>query len=64
MTKRSDAQIKAEKAYDAKRKKVPVGCRLRPEDLERLDAVRGDESRAAVVERLLLEWIAERERQG
>lgn len=57
MTRR-DSQKRAEKAYETKRAKKPVGCRLSIEDIERFDRVRGEESRSAVIERLLLDWIA------
>ena len=57
MSKRRDSQIKAEKAYEAKRAKTPVGTRLDDEQLARFDAVRGDLSRSAAVAQALEEWI-------
>ena len=57
MSKRNPNQIKAERAYEVKRKRVPIGCRLDPEDIERMDRARGDKSRSAIVESLVLDWI-------
>ena len=61
MSKVSEAQKRAVRKYDStKRKKVPVGCRLDPDQVEKLDQLRGDMSRSALVETLLLEWIGSR----
>jgi hypothetical protein len=47
MSKRSEAQIRAEKAYETRRAKTPVGIRLDAADLQLLDKVRGKKSRSA-----------------
>ena len=58
MAKRSKALIEAQARYEAKRGKVAVKIRLTPQDLARLDAVRGDQSRAAFVELATLARMA------
>lgn len=57
MKKRSEAQIAAEKRYEANRSKVAVKIRLDSDALARLDAARGDDSRAAYVEKATLEKL-------
>ncbi len=57
MTERRKSQIKAEKEYDAKRPKKPIGCRLDAETMAALDAKRGARSRSALVEELILKWL-------
>lgn len=56
MSKRS---VKAEATYEAsgKRPGKPVSTRISDAQMERLDLVRGDESRAAFVQRTLLAAI-------
>ena len=62
MKKRSEAQIAAEKRYEANRSKVAVKIRLDSDALARLDAARGDDSRAAYVEKATLQKLDETEK--
>jgi len=55
--KRTPARIEAEKRYAPDRPKKPVSFRLSEEDMAKLDAKRGDKSRGAVAEELVLKWI-------
>ena len=47
MSKVSKAQRAAVKRYDAKRPKKPVSIRLSDDEMAKLDAARGEDSRAA-----------------
>lgn len=57
MAKRSKALIEAQERYEARREKKAVKIRLSPEDLARLDVARGEDSRAAYVEKATLEKL-------
>lgn len=57
MTKRSEALVRAQKKYDAKRQKKSVLIRLDDDDMGRLDKARGEKSRAAYVEEATLEKL-------
>ena len=54
---RDPKQIEAEKRYAPKRPKAPVSFRLSEEDMAKLDAKRGNKSRGAVAEELMLKWL-------
>lgn len=57
MNERTEAQIAAEKRYESRRSKKAVKIRLDPEDLARLDTARGEDSRAAYVEKATLDKL-------
>jgi hypothetical protein len=54
---RYEKQVEAEKRYDAKRAKKPIGCRLDEKTLARVDKKLRGGSRSALVEQLILEWL-------
>ena len=58
MPKTSEAQLRAVRKHDAeKRTKKPIGCRLEPEVLARVDKKLKGGSRSALVERLIMDWL-------
>ena len=57
MSKRPKALIEAQERYEKKRAKRPVGFRMTPADLKRLDDARGDDSRAKYVEKAVLDRL-------
>ena len=57
MAERRKSQIKAEKEYDAKRPKKPIGCRLDEATMARVDKKLKGGSRSSLVERLIMEWL-------
>ncbi|MEM7006106.1 MAG: hypothetical protein AAF498_09520 [Pseudomonadota bacterium] len=57
MAKRSEALIRAQKKYDAKRQKKSVLIRLDDDDMKRLDKARGKKSRAAYVEEATMDKL-------
>jgi len=55
--KRTPANVEAEKRYAPKRTKKPISFRLDDDDMAALDAKRGDKSRGAIAEELVLKWL-------
>lgn len=54
MSKRSDAQRRAEKAYDAEREDKPISARFSVAEMALIDQARGTASRAAWIKALAL----------
>jgi hypothetical protein len=57
MSKRTDAQRRAEKAHDAKREDKPISARFSPAEIALIDAARGKTSRAGWIKSLALRAI-------
>lgn len=58
MAKTSEAQLKAVRKYDQKRKGTLVSTRLTPEQLAALDTLRGEQSRSAFITDAILAHMA------
>lgn len=55
--KRTPPRIEAEKRYEERRAKQPVSFRLSEDEMALLDAKRGERSRSAVAQELMLKWL-------
>ena len=54
---RTDAHRRADSRYDEKRTDKPVSARFEPHEIERIDAARGDQSRAQFVRDCVLDKL-------